>query len=114
LAGFCNLGYAPLWGIKVTVSEIWRDDFNSHWSRLAAEGVGRYQRVNVQKRGSAGYVTQRKAHSASTAVFNASLVDKPIAELAMGALRLIGFCDNARLLVELAGSRESWLCFTKE
>jgi len=35
---FCNLGYVPLWGIKVTVSEIWRDDFISNRSRLAAEG----------------------------------------------------------------------------
>ena len=50
---------------------------------------GRYQRVNVSSSGVQQVnVTQRKALGASTAVYNASLVDKPIAELATWALRL--------------------------
>ena len=50
---------------------------------------GRYQRVNVSSSGVQQVnVTQRKTLGASTAVYNASLVDKPIAELATWALRL--------------------------
>jgi hypothetical protein len=33
-----NLGYASLWGVKATVSEIGREGFISKQSRLAAEG----------------------------------------------------------------------------
>jgi len=59
---------------------------------------GLYQRVNVSSSGVQRVnVTQRKALGASTAVFNASLFDKHMAELAMGALRVNCFQENARL-----------------
>jgi hypothetical protein len=53
-----NLGYASLWGVKVTDSEIGRDGFISNQSRLAAvRRVGRYRRVNVSYSGLAGDVS---------------------------------------------------------
>ena len=41
LAGFCNLGYASLWGIKVTVSGIgyWEKRLFSKQGRLAVSGA---------------------------------------------------------------------------
>ena len=78
--------------MKVTVSKIGRDGFIRNQSHLAAEGsrgvrLGYCSKSGVQQVN----VTQRKAIGASTAVFNASLVDKPMAELAMRALRLNDF-----------------------
>jgi len=91
LAGFCNLGYVSLWGIKVTVSEIWRDEFISNRSRLAAEGVGRYQRVNVQKAGYSRVCNATQSPQRKYRCFCASLFDEAIAEIAPWALRLIIF-----------------------
>ena len=67
----------------------WRYSFISNKSRLAAEGSRAVNSGYCSKSGvQQGNVTQRKALGASTAVFYVSLVDKAMAGLAMGALRL--------------------------
>jgi len=57
-----------------------------------------------------GDVAQRKFPSASSAIHYVSLGRKTIAELALGNLRVSGFCENARLPERLAGFREFYFC----
>ena len=51
LAGFWNLGYASLWGAKVSVSEIWGKCLFRKQNRLAAEGGLALSAANVIKAG---------------------------------------------------------------
>jgi hypothetical protein len=83
--GLGNLVDASLWGVMVTVSENERDGFISNQSRLVTEGsravsLGFYSKSEIQQ----ANVTQRKALGASTACIQVLLVDRLLAELAMG------------------------------